>query len=96
MNSAPHLKRRAADSALMTLNDLTLVLVYACVLVIKECPYSEELCATFGFGQKAEGEANRALCTPSRAGGARCVKCPRSFAHHPVQASSSSSSSPLW
>jgi len=40
---------------LMTFNDLTLVLVYMCVLVLKSCENSPSSCRTFGFGDSAKG-----------------------------------------
>eukprot|EP00966_Prymnesium_polylepis_P194774 4515201-Prymnesium_polylepis.1 len=35
--------------------ELTLIVIYTCVLVIKSCHFSESLCVSFGFGGDAEG-----------------------------------------
>ena len=39
----------------MTLSLLALILLYVCVLVIKTCDMSSELCNTYGFGEDAKG-----------------------------------------
>eukprot|EP00966_Prymnesium_polylepis_P075594 1752971-Prymnesium_polylepis.1 len=44
----------------MTLSELSLILVYVCVLVIKTCGMSPAVCATFGFGEDAKGEVEPA------------------------------------
>eukprot|EP00966_Prymnesium_polylepis_P327660 7383515-Prymnesium_polylepis.4 len=41
---------RAEDGSLMTLMELTLILVYTCVLGIKACDLSSAACSAFGFG----------------------------------------------
>ena len=41
---------------MMTVVELTLILTYLCVLVIKTCETSVDVCVTFGFGESAEGE----------------------------------------
>jgi hypothetical protein len=41
---------RSEDGALTTLTELSLILVYLCVLVIKTCDVSSEACSLFGFG----------------------------------------------
>ena len=40
----------------MTLIELALILVYLCILLIKSCLISSDVCARFGFGDTAEGE----------------------------------------
>jgi hypothetical protein len=35
--------------------ELALIAVYICVLLIKACDLSSEVCATFGFGDEADG-----------------------------------------
>ena len=51
---------RAEDGALMILVELTLVLVYTSVLLIKACDTSAEVCKTFGLGDAADGQC--AIC----------------------------------
>ena len=43
------------DGALMIMVELALILIYTCVLLIKTCSKSAELCSTFGFGDTANG-----------------------------------------
>jgi hypothetical protein len=40
----------------MTMIELTLILVYTCVLLIKTCEISPEVCSTYGFGDTGRGE----------------------------------------
>ena len=40
----------------MTLTELALILVYVCVLVVKVCDQSSDVCRRFGFGDSASGE----------------------------------------
>jgi hypothetical protein len=47
--------KRTEDGALMTLIELALILVYTCVLLIKTCTLSEDICAKYGFGRKPSG-----------------------------------------
>lgn len=42
---------------MMTLIELALILIYVCVLLIKSCEYSRDVCSTYGFGETADGEA---------------------------------------
>eukprot|EP00966_Prymnesium_polylepis_P327787 7383624-Prymnesium_polylepis.1 len=39
----------------MALIELSMILVYMCVLLIKSCDMSPALCSTFGFGTTAGG-----------------------------------------
>ena len=39
----------------MTLIELSLILTYVCVLMIKACGISPEACETFGFGRASDG-----------------------------------------
>ena len=39
----------------MTLVELSLILTYVCVLMIKLCAVSPEVCETFGFGRASDG-----------------------------------------
>ena len=50
----PH--RRSADGILSLLVQLSLILVYICVLLIKTCNASTTVCTSFGFGDTADGE----------------------------------------
>mmetsp|Transcript_86037 Transcript_86037/g.257812 ORF Transcript_86037/g.257812 Transcript_86037/m.257812 type:complete len:1403 (-) Transcript_86037:178-4386(-) len=47
--------RRPEDSSMAAMVDLTLVLLYTCVLLIKSCEASPTICGTYGFGQSATG-----------------------------------------
>ena len=47
---------RMENGVLMTMIQLSLVLVYTCVLLIKMCNASAEACEMFGFGATAKGE----------------------------------------
>eukprot|EP00966_Prymnesium_polylepis_P143856 3320787-Prymnesium_polylepis.1 len=40
----------------MTLTESALILLYLCVLAIKVCDYSTDVCSRFGFGDSAKGE----------------------------------------
>jgi hypothetical protein len=51
---------RMDDRALMTMIQLSLVLVYTSCLVIKTCDVSADACAMFGFGATSKGDANAA------------------------------------
>ena len=44
--------------ALMTITSVTEILIYLCVLAIKTCNVSQEVCLLFGFGDSAEGAEN--------------------------------------
>jgi len=46
---------RVEDGVLSGSVELALILVYVCVLLIKTCSLSEEVCKTFGFGETASG-----------------------------------------
>ena len=46
------------DAALMIIIQLSLVLVYTCVLLIKTCDVSPEACAMYGLGTTSEGESS--------------------------------------
>ena len=63
---------RSEDGALTTLTELSLILVYLCVLVIKTCDVSSEACSLFGFGDaKGAGRGGSwAMC--ARASFALC------------------------
>lgn len=39
----------------MHLIELGLIFVYTCVLLIKACELSSQVCSTFGFGSSANG-----------------------------------------
>eukprot|EP00966_Prymnesium_polylepis_P209467 4852048-Prymnesium_polylepis.2 len=43
----------------MAMIELALVLIYTCVLLIKTCNMSADVCVTFGFGKTAEGTRTR-------------------------------------
>ena len=45
----------AEDSALMMVAELALILVYLCVLLIKACNVSSDVCVMLGFGDTATG-----------------------------------------
>eukprot|EP00966_Prymnesium_polylepis_P007010 161696-Prymnesium_polylepis.1 len=45
---------RPEDSMLITLTEVALILVYTCVLVIKACDMSPDICSTFGLGDAAQ------------------------------------------
>jgi len=47
--------KRPEDGALMTVIELSLILTYTCVLLIKTCDFSADLCATYGFGSTSNG-----------------------------------------
>jgi len=47
--------KRTEDGALMLAIELSLVLVYICILLVKSCQMSRAVCATFGFGDTAKG-----------------------------------------
>jgi hypothetical protein len=47
--------RRPEDRALMSLSEMFLILIYACVLVIKTCSLSADICSHYGFGSSASG-----------------------------------------
>ena len=46
---------RAIDGVLMTAVELSLVLIYVCVLLIKTCYTSTDVCAAYGFGDNGSG-----------------------------------------
>ena len=48
--------KRAEDGTLTVLIELSLILIYTCVLLIKTCGLSSAVCSTFGFGDDAQGE----------------------------------------
>ena len=43
----------------MLVIELALILFYTCVLVIKSCSMSSDVCDSFGFGRDAKGLAAR-------------------------------------
>jgi len=43
------------DEALSTTSEVSLILLYISVLIIKACTTSTEVCETFGFGESSEG-----------------------------------------
>jgi len=47
--------KRPDDSKLSALIELSLILIYVCILIIRTCQYSGEICKTFGFGSDANG-----------------------------------------
>eukprot|EP00966_Prymnesium_polylepis_P323126 7379339-Prymnesium_polylepis.1 len=47
--------RAPIDAVLTTLSDLALILLYTCVLAIKTCEVSPEVCSSFGFGNTGKG-----------------------------------------
>jgi len=47
--------QRTEDAALMASIELALVLTYVCILLIKACEISSDVCRTFGFGDAASG-----------------------------------------
>ena len=47
---------RAEDAVLATLTELALVLLYTCVLMLKSCELSPDVCATYGLGDDGRGE----------------------------------------
>jgi hypothetical protein len=47
---------RVEDGALATVIEQGLVLAYTCVLLIKTCDLSVDVCSTYGFGDTASGE----------------------------------------
>jgi len=47
--------KRNDDRALMTFTELSLIMLYMAVLVIKACNVSEDYCILFGFGHDANG-----------------------------------------
>ena len=47
--------KRAEDGALTLAVEQALILVYTCVLLIKTCNISAEVCVTYGFGESAKG-----------------------------------------
>ena len=51
------LAARPEDGVLMTMVELSLVLIYICVLLIKTCAMSSNVCVTFGFGDAPDGDA---------------------------------------
>jgi hypothetical protein len=53
---------RAIDGVLMTAVELSLVLIYMCVLLIKTCYKSTEVCAAYGFGDNGSGARGPDLC----------------------------------
>eukprot|EP00966_Prymnesium_polylepis_P114795 2653119-Prymnesium_polylepis.2 len=50
------------DGALMTLVELTLILTYICVLLIKTCNESVAVCTTYGLGDNGQGGVSRSFC----------------------------------
>ena len=46
---------RIDNASLTTLSHLALILLYNCVLVIKICEMSPDVCGSYGFGDSAEG-----------------------------------------
>jgi hypothetical protein len=48
-------KSRVEDTVLVTFAEMALILVYMCVLLIKACVRSKDVCTTFGFGDKPDG-----------------------------------------
>ena len=51
--------KRPEDGALMALIEISLILIYFAVMLIKACQLSKEMCSTFGFGNDAQGELSR-------------------------------------
>jgi hypothetical protein len=47
------------DSVLMTGIQLSLILIYTCVLLLKTCGMSAAVCSTFGFGDTSQGVRKR-------------------------------------
>mmetsp|Transcript_34887 Transcript_34887/g.96345 ORF Transcript_34887/g.96345 Transcript_34887/m.96345 type:complete len:1229 (-) Transcript_34887:3353-7039(-) len=47
--------QRSEDSALLLMVDGALVLTYLCVLLIKSCSISVDMCVAYGLGESAEG-----------------------------------------
>jgi hypothetical protein len=41
----------------MTFIELILIVIYTCVLLIKACSLSTDVCSTFGFGESSEGNS---------------------------------------
>eukprot|EP00966_Prymnesium_polylepis_P111368 2575741-Prymnesium_polylepis.2 len=50
------LARRPENSLLVNIVQQALIVVYTCVLVVKACYVSEDVCELFGFGRRANGE----------------------------------------
>eukprot|EP00966_Prymnesium_polylepis_P224213 5186814-Prymnesium_polylepis.1 len=46
---------RSEDNILMALIELALILIFTCVLIMKACESSAELCNTYGFGSTGTG-----------------------------------------
>ena len=46
---------RPDDGKLSALIELALILIYVCILIIRTCQYSADICKTFGFGSDANG-----------------------------------------
>jgi hypothetical protein len=69
-NGCPVIVRRAEDATLMMLTELTLILIYMCVMLVKVCNESKDICARYGFGDSALGE-DVAPCTQDHASMAR-------------------------
>ena len=75
----------------MALIEMGLILIYVCVLLIKTCQYSTEICKTYGLGDDANGEPLAASCGgyPTSA----CLVTALEFTEFISQVSTSSSSS---
>ena len=59
---------RAEDTALATLSELALVLVYLCALVVKACEASPAACSLYGFGEEPKGAtelSHERICRPA-------------------------------
>eukprot|EP00966_Prymnesium_polylepis_P243843 5639298-Prymnesium_polylepis.1 len=47
--------KRAEDEALMLLIELSLIIIYTAILVVKSCTSSPTVCDTYGLGSDAKG-----------------------------------------
>ena len=48
---------RPLDGFLLMGIELALIAIYVCMIVIKACETSREVCSTFGLGETSKGEA---------------------------------------
>lgn len=51
--------RRTEDAAIMLVIELSLAVVYICVLTIKTCQESAAVCMMYGMGRTATGKTDR-------------------------------------
>jgi len=47
--------KRYEDGLLMVVAQLALIFLYTCVLLVKSCNFSENVCSSFGFGNSVDG-----------------------------------------